>query len=148
MNIIGILVALSIFAAVFGAYCATANSASAKELQSWHYNSAAKPHIHFVGREEKVNLSGFEPHHILFSLQSDQTVTGQAELSPQHLGIAIQELERYIAWIPTDCRIFVCCRDGYTPQLLKQLKKLHTARDLYLIEPARYEFHSTGMVVS
>jgi hypothetical protein len=50
------------------------------------------------------------------------------------VGITVEELEKCIAWIPYDSSIFVSSADGFSPALLRRLKRLRTRRELFLIK--------------
>jgi hypothetical protein len=148
MNFMGILLAVSIVTALFGFYCATKNASNAKNSKAEGRGRSVGPHRHFVDQKHLSELYESEPHYVSFRLQGSQTIEERSERPPQHLGITLQELEMCIPWIPGDCRVFISSPDGFRPSLLKQLKALHTKRDLFLIESLPQDLSSIRMVVS
>jgi hypothetical protein len=100
------------------------------ELEHWQLES---PRLHFVTRREFASLAKSTHDQVLFQLESSQLIQKHAKSSLQGVGITVEELEKCIAWIPGDSSIFVSSPDGFSPSLLRKLKRLRTRRELFLI---------------
>lgn len=148
MNFVGILLAFSIVIALFGSYVATKNTKNTKDFRAKGKDRFQSPRLRFVDRKQFADLYESEAHHVLFQLQDSQTGRENGETLPPRVGITLQELEKCIPWVPGDSRIFICSPDGFSPSLLKQLKVLHTQRDLFLIDNLPNDLNSIRMVVS
>lgn len=134
MSIIGILVMLSIFTAIFGTYRATTNAGSSLEFNPWNRSRVKSPRLHFLTKEANISSRRAEPRHIVFHLQGIVRFEDISGSSRKDFGISLNELEKCIPWVPMDHAIFIDCAEGFTPTVLKRLKSLNTTRDLYLID--------------
>jgi hypothetical protein len=129
MNFAEILIGISVCTAIFGTYCATRVVA----FPNWNSGGSESPRLHFVTRREFASLAKSTHDQVLFQLQSSQLKQKHAKSSLQGIGITVEELAKCIAWIPGDSSIFVSSTDGFSPSLLRKLKRLRTRRDLFLI---------------
>jgi hypothetical protein len=146
MNVIGILVALSIFTAIFGTYCAITTASSSSDSQSWKQSKPKSPRLHFVSKEVNISSHALEPNHIVFHLQGIELPNDQAKDSPKTLGLSLSELEKCIPWVPMDSAIFISSGEGFAPTVLNRIKSLETTRDLYLIDANASKARSTVAV--
>jgi hypothetical protein len=133
MSFTEILVAISICAAIFGVYCATRRVAFSNNDRARIAGSSGSPRFHFVTRREFADLAKSTHDQVHFHLRSAHFVEKHAKSSFWSAGISVEELERCIAWIPYDSSIFVSSADGFSPALLRSLKRLRTRRELFLI---------------
>jgi len=147
MNFLGILLALSIVTAIFGSYCATRNTNNTRGFKIDGTDRPKTPHLHFVNRKQFADLYKSQSHQVLFQLQDSQATKEKGKISPQRLGITLQELEKCIPWIPGDSKVFICGPNGFAPSMLKQLGALNTDRDLFLIEDLPHDLSPSSMVV-
>jgi len=129
MNFTEILIAISVCTAILGTYCATRRVA----FPNWNSGKSESPRLHFVTRREFASLANSTHDQVLFQLQSSQLIQKHAKSSLQGVGITVEELEKCIAWIPGGSSIFVSSTDGFSPSLLRKLKRLQTGRELFLI---------------
>lgn len=129
MNFTEILIAISVCTAIFGTYCATRRVA----FPDWNRGSSESPRLHFVTRREFSSLSTSTHDQVHFQLQSSQSTRNHSNGSHWTIGISVEELQKCIAWIPGDSSIFVSSPDGFSPALLRKLKRLRTKRELFLI---------------
>ncbi len=129
MNFTEILIGISVCTAIFGSYCATRRAV----FPNWISGSSESPRLHFVTRREFASLAKSTHDQVLFQLQSSQLIQKHAKSSLRGVGITVEELEKCIAWIPGDSSIFVSSPDGFSPSLLRKLKRLRTRRELFLI---------------
>ena len=148
MNFLGILLALSIVTAIFGSYCATRDADNTEDFKMDGRDRSKTPHLHFMDRKQFADLYESKSHQVLFRLQDSQAVKEKSKTSPQRAGITLRELEKCIAWVPGDSKVFISSPDGFGPSLLKQLGALNTERDLFLIEDLPQDRSPTSMVVS
>jgi hypothetical protein len=146
MNVIGILVALSIFTAIFGTYRAVTTASSSSGSQPWNRSKPKSPRLHFVTKEVNISSHASEPHHLVFHLQGIGPSTDRTKNSPKTLGLSLSELEKCIPWIPMDSAIFISSGGGFAPTMLKRIKDLETSRDLYLIDANASKASSTVAV--
>ncbi len=146
MNFIGILVALSIFTAVFGTYRAVTTASSSSDSQSWNRSRPRSPRLHFVSKEVNISSHASEPNHIVFHLQGIGPSDDRAKDSPKTLGLSLGELEKCIPWIPMDSAIFISSGEGFAPTMLNRIRSLETTRDLYLIDANASKARSTVAV--
>jgi hypothetical protein len=129
MNFTEMLIGISVCTAIFGTYCATRRVA----FPNWNRGHSESPRFHFVTRREFASLAKSTHDQVLFQIQSSQLIPKHAKSSLQVVGITVEELEKCIAWIPGDSSIFVSSTDGFSPSLLRKLKRLRTRRELFLI---------------
>ena len=129
MNFTEILMGISVCTAIFGTYCATRRVA----FSNWNRGRSESPRLHFVTRREFSSLSKSTHDQVHFQLQSSQSTRKLSNSSHWTIGISVEELEKCIAWIPGDSSIFVSSPDGFSPSLLRKLKRLRTRRELFLI---------------
>ena len=129
MNFTEILIGISVCTAIFGTYCATRRVA----FPNWNGGSSESPRLHFVTRREFSSLSKSTHDQVHFQLESSQSIRNHSNSSHWTIGISVEELEKCIAWIPGDSSIFVSSPDGFSPSLLRKLKRLRTRRELFLI---------------
>lgn len=145
MSFMGILLALAIVTALCGSYRAT-SATNAKDSKLTTKDRSESPHLHFVDRKQLAQLYKSEPNHVTFRLQEPQAVKERDEQSPQHLGITFQDLEKCIPWIPGNSTVVICNPDGFSPSVLKQLRGLHTRRELFLLESLPNDLGSTRVM--
>ena len=129
MNFTEILIGISVCTAIFGTYCATRRVA----FPNWNSGSSESPRLHFVTRREFASIAKSTHDQVHFHLQSSQSKRNYSNSSHWTIGITVEEFEKCIAWIPCDSSIFVSSADGFSPSLLRKLKKLPTRREIFLI---------------
>jgi len=133
MNVIAVLIAFSIFTAVFSCYCAATNKNEAQNSRTNLRKPSERPHLHFVDHKQMDELNQSRQHPVLFRLQSSNADVSRHDTSPKHMGITVEEFEQCLPWIPYGNRILISSSDGFSPPLMKRLKHLHTKRDLFLV---------------
>ena len=133
MNVISVLIAFSIFTAVFSCYCATTNRNEAQNSKTKWRRPSEHPHLHFVDQKQLHELNQSQQHPVLFRLHGFNTDVWRHDPSPKHMGITVEEFEKCLPWIPYGDRILISSSDGFSPPLMKRLKDLHTKRDLFLV---------------
>jgi len=133
MNVAGVLIALSIFTAVFSCYCATRNENETQNSESNWRKQSEHPHLHFVDQKQLDELSQSKQHPILFRLQGFNADICRGDTSPKHMGITFEEFEKCLPWIPYGDRILISSSAGFDQLLLRRLRHLRTQRDLFLV---------------
>jgi hypothetical protein len=133
MNFAGVLIAFSIFAAVFSCYCAARKVDHRVNLKGKRQIQTEHPHLYFVDPKQVDQLGQSQMHPVLFRIQGPDTDPWPKDTSPKHLGITVEEFEKCLPWIPYGNRILISNTGGFSPRLMKRLKRLHTNRDLFLV---------------
>jgi len=144
MNAVVILLFVSIFTALFGAYCAVRKVPGfTTSLRS--RGRQDHPHLHFVDGDWQQGKNATASNEVYFDIQRFPASSQVACTDTGNLGISLEEFEKCIPWIPLDNKVFIRCPSGYTSQLLSRLKRLRTTRHLYLVRSGRSK-QVTGMV--
>ena len=128
MSFTEILVGVSACTAIFGSYCATRRVAYPNNDRASRADRSESPRIHFVTRKEFSRVAKSTHDQVHFYLQSSQLTRNHSNSSHWTIGITVEEFEKCIAWIPYDSSIFVSSADGFSPALLRKLKRIRTRR--------------------
>lgn len=134
MNAIDVLGALSIFTVLFCTYHAARNTGCETDLQRLDRAKSRSPRLHFLSAGHGVGPYLLEPQHVLFHLQVNGATKRASRDAPKALGVSLVELERCLPWIPRGSKIFISSAEGFSPTVIDRIKRINTARDLYLID--------------
>lgn len=135
MHVIGILIELSIFTAIFGTYRATTSASSSFDSQSWNRSKPRSSRLHFVSKEVNISSRASDPRHLLFHLQGVGPSVERMKDSPKTLGISLGELEKCIPWIPMDSAIFISSGEGFAPTMLNRIRASKQPETFTLLMP-------------
>jgi len=134
MNFFGVLIAFSIFTAVFSCYCATRNTDDSQNSKATWRKLSEHPHLHFVDQKHLAELNESRLHPVLFRLYGSGGDLRRHDASPKYIGMTLEDFEKCLPWIPYGNRILISSPGGFSPLLVKRLKHLHSNREFFLVK--------------